>query len=359
MRWTELTPPEWRDRTARALEELMMTGVAQPFEKEYFRKDGSRVPVLIGYTAFDEQRDKGIAFVLDLTERKRAEGAIKQSETRYQNLFQAMAVSFFELDYTSSRQILRALRDAGVHDFRGHFKENPRLIREIMRTTHVVDVNDQTVALFGRGNKEELLTSVEAFWPEESLDDYVEAVLATIEGNDKFSTETRVRRLDGTIFDARFTLRYVSEDKTRGLAGVIDITERKRAENALRENEERFRDYAETASDWLWEMGPDHKLTMLTPNAFGSSPSARLGTAAWERALDLDTEPEKWRAIRATMDLHRAVPRLRLSRRRRRGFPDVCEGQWQARVWRRRRIPRLSRHRYGRDSDHSRAGGTA
>ena len=200
---------------------------------------------------------------------------------------------------------MRALRDAGVHDFRGDFKENPRLIREIMRTTYVVDVNDQTVALFGRGNKEELLTSVEAFWPEESLDDYVEAVLATIAGNDKFSTETRVRRLDGTIFDARFTLRDASGRQDQGSYLVIDITERKRAENALRESEERFRDYAETASDWLWEMGPDYKLTQLTGNAFGSSPTARLGTAPWERALDLETEPEKWRAIQATMDSHK------------------------------------------------------
>jgi PAS domain S-box-containing protein len=73
VRWTALTPPEWRDRTARANAELRATGSCKAFEKEYFRKDGSRLPVLIGSAAFDEQRDQGVAFVLDLTERKRAE----------------------------------------------------------------------------------------------------------------------------------------------------------------------------------------------------------------------------------------------------------------------------------------------
>ncbi|WMT71322.1 AAA family ATPase [Bradyrhizobium sp. Ash2021] len=81
VRWTEVTPPEWRDRTARAVEEMTMTGTAQPWEKEYFRKDGSRVPVLIGSAAFDEKRDQGVAFVLDLTERKHVEQALRDMQT--------------------------------------------------------------------------------------------------------------------------------------------------------------------------------------------------------------------------------------------------------------------------------------
>jgi PAS domain S-box-containing protein len=79
VRWTDLTPPQWLDSTAGALEEIGKTGVAQAYEKEYLRKDGSRVPVLIGSAAFDEARDKGATFVLDLTERKRAEAAAREA----------------------------------------------------------------------------------------------------------------------------------------------------------------------------------------------------------------------------------------------------------------------------------------
>ncbi len=73
IRWTDLTAPEWRDRDTRLMQEHRATGVLQPFEKEYFRKDGSRVPVLIGVATFEDSGDQGVAFVLDLTERKRAE----------------------------------------------------------------------------------------------------------------------------------------------------------------------------------------------------------------------------------------------------------------------------------------------
>ena len=82
----------------------------------------------------------------------------------------------------------------------------------------------------------------------------------------------------------------------------VDVTERKRVEEALRESETKFRDYAETTSDWFWEIGPDYKFTLLTGNAFGSGAADRLGTACWEGALDLETEAEKWRLLRATLD---------------------------------------------------------
>ena len=60
--------------------ELKATGSLRPFEKEYFRKDGSRVPVLIGAVTYEEDGNQGVAFVLDLTERKRAEQALMRSE---------------------------------------------------------------------------------------------------------------------------------------------------------------------------------------------------------------------------------------------------------------------------------------
>jgi len=77
LRWTDMTPPEWRERDQQQLiPELKISGSLQPFEKEFFRKDGSRVPVLIGIANFEDGY-QGVAFVLDLTERKQAADALR------------------------------------------------------------------------------------------------------------------------------------------------------------------------------------------------------------------------------------------------------------------------------------------
>jgi PAS domain S-box-containing protein len=78
LRWTELTPAEWREADDQAIAELKTTGTVQPREKEYFRKDGSRVPVLVGGANLEGSQADGVAFVLDLTERKRAEYLVRQ-----------------------------------------------------------------------------------------------------------------------------------------------------------------------------------------------------------------------------------------------------------------------------------------
>ena len=77
--WSRMTPPEFRQLDERSMEELMATGVnKEPSEKEYIHKNGTRIPILIARAMLDEERFNGVAFVLDITERKKAEAEIKR-----------------------------------------------------------------------------------------------------------------------------------------------------------------------------------------------------------------------------------------------------------------------------------------
>ncbi len=80
VRWTDLTPTEWRECDYWAIAQLKKTATFQPYEKEFFRKDGSRVPVLLGGALFEGGGNDGVAFILDLSEQKRVERALRCSE---------------------------------------------------------------------------------------------------------------------------------------------------------------------------------------------------------------------------------------------------------------------------------------
>jgi PAS domain S-box-containing protein len=85
--WAAMTPPEYADREAEAHRQLAEQGVCAPFEKEYVRKDGSRVPILIGGAFLKGSREEGVCFLLDISQQRRMQQRLEAS----QRLFQAFA----------------------------------------------------------------------------------------------------------------------------------------------------------------------------------------------------------------------------------------------------------------------------
>jgi PAS domain S-box-containing protein len=180
---------------------------------------------------------------VDVTAQRRSEAALKLAEHRYHNVFRAMAVSFWELDFSALDLIVRSLRRSGVKDIGAHFARDREFVREMIRATRVLDVNDQSVLLFGRGDKQEMLSSLEPYWPDESIHTFAESVVAAYDGRSHYSSETRLRSLDGREFDTLFTACFPSEMVVRGklLIGIIDISVGKRARIALEKSEQRYR----------------------------------------------------------------------------------------------------------------------
>jgi PAS domain S-box-containing protein len=263
--------PFWPEESAQAYAESVLAGIARQHnytvECKLRRIDGSQFDAFFtsAYAHAGKGRGSLMFSVIDVSPRKQAFARLQASERRYQNLFQAMAISFWETDISGTNAIIRSLLSSGVTDLRRHLTDNPDTVRAMLRGTRVIDVNDRTVALFGQGSKEELLTTVEPFWPEETWPDYIEAMVASVGPNLKFSVETRLRRLDGSVFDAELTAWFSPEDRTKGLAAVLDITARKQAHAELVSSEQRYRHLFDNMPTALWELNAARIAPLLGP----------------------------------------------------------------------------------------------
>jgi PAS domain S-box-containing protein len=206
MRWLEMTPPEWVAVSQGAVAQMRATGSCDPYEKEYFRKDGSRVPVLISAAAFAESRDENVAFVLDLTERKRAEEARRESES-WRTLTEALP------------QLVWAATPGGACDYFStqwtEYTGVPEIELLGWRWMDVLHPDDRE--------------PTRQLW------------MDSVAGRRRYDVEYRVRQCNGVYgwFKTRGTpIRDSEGNIVQWFGTCTDISDRKRAEEALRQSEQ-------------------------------------------------------------------------------------------------------------------------
>ena len=124
-----------------------------------------------------------------------------------------------------------------------------------------------------------------------------------VAGNPPFVSEGAWGRVAGFLAVALLVAIVVGRIRRR--AEAADAA-REALQAAYRDNEQRLRDYAETASDWIWESGPDHRFTRISDQltVIDVEPGPAVGHRRWELAVCVETEPEKWHAHRALLDAH-------------------------------------------------------
>ena len=171
----------------------------------------------------------------DVTERKRAETELRESEKRYRHIFQTTGVSIWEEDFSQVKAAIDELKREGVRDFSQYFAMHPEFVRQAISMVKIVDVNHATVRLFAAQSKDELLVSLHKIFLPETHEVFVRELIAIAEGRTSFEYETVVQTLKGDRLAVLFTITFPPQPAELGcvLVSITDITARKRAETEL------------------------------------------------------------------------------------------------------------------------------
>ncbi|MBV1799861.1 PAS domain-containing protein [Siccirubricoccus sp. G192] len=224
LRWDAMTPAEWRPADAAGLAEARAKGVCTSYEKEYLRPDGSRVPILIGYALTGEAREQIVAFILDLTDRKRAEAALLRAK---EGLEQRVAERTAEL----------AAREA---ELRRIYDRTPAAFHSVDAEGRLIRVSEQWLAFLGYTHEREVLgRRTGEFMPGDSAARW-EAALAALQapGDEVREVEYRMLRRNGERVEVLVRSRAEHDAAGRFLCSysvLIDLTARNQAEARLRE----------------------------------------------------------------------------------------------------------------------------
>lgn len=158
----------------------------------------------------------------------------QQESARYRGFFQRAPVTLWDEDFSPVIAMLDTLRRSGVTDLRGYFHANHGLLEHAIELVRLNDVNEFSVELFEAEEKQGLLRSLANVFLPETETVFLEELVTLWEGRRRFEAETTMRTLKGKRLDVIFTVAYEGEECERTLVSIVDVTDRKRAEQEAR-----------------------------------------------------------------------------------------------------------------------------